>query len=97
MLCYPKDMQLDLSKTKLEFVVPRFHILGHGEKCRSRYSFGYREKMGHTDGENIERGWACFNGLSTTTREMGPGMRQDTLDRHFGDFNFQRILSFGMT
>ena len=92
---YPKDRQPNWNDFDLEFVIPRFHVTSHGEKCRSRYSLSYRKHMGRTDGENIERGWATFNGLSSATKEMGPGTRQDTLDSHFGDWNFQRILSFG--
>ena len=88
-------MQIDWDDIDLEFVIPRFHATGHGEKCRTRYSLSYREYMGRTDGENIERGWATFNQLSMATKEMSPGSRQDTLDCHFGDWNFQRILSFG--
>lgn len=92
---YPEDMQLDWDDVKIEFVIPQFHIAGHGETCRTRYNLRFREHMGCTDGENIERGWATFNGLSATTKEMSPGTRQDTLDHHFGDWNFRRLLSFG--
>ena len=94
-LKYPEDMQLDWNEIDLEFAIPQFHINGHGEKCRGRYSLRFKEHMARTDGENIERGWATFNTLSKSTKEMSPGSRQDTLDYHFGDWNFQRIVSFG--
>ena len=92
---YPEDMRLSISKERVEFVVPEFHIQGHGDKCRAQYSFRFREHMGRTDGENVERGWAIFNPLSMATKEMGSGSRRDTLNYHFADSNFQRILSFG--
>ena len=92
---YTGDMLLNWDDIDLEFVIPQFHIAGHGESCRTRYSLRFRQHMGHTDGENIERGWATFNGLSASTKEMSPGSRQDILDQHFGDWNFQRLLSFG--
>ena len=92
---YPKEMQLDLKNCAVEFVVPQFHVAGHGEDCRSRNSFRYREHMGRTDGENFEQGWAIFNPLSMATREMGPGSRHDTINYHFNDSNFQRVISLG--
>ena len=95
MLWYPTEMQLDLDEVNVEFVVPKFHIMGHNIKCQARFSLGFRQHVGRTDGKNIERGWAAFNGLSMATREMSRGAREDTLDHQFGDWNFQRILTFG--
>lgn len=51
--------------------------------------------MGRTDGEAPERGWAAMNGLATSTKEMGPGSRRDTLDDHFGDYNWRKVISMG--
>ncbi|KAJ3477374.1 hypothetical protein NLI96_g10506 [Meripilus lineatus] len=45
--------------------------------------------VGRTDGEGIERDWSGLNSLATSIREMGPGSRHDTLDDHFGDWNFR--------
>ncbi|KAG2133551.1 uncharacterized protein EDB93DRAFT_1242852 [Suillus bovinus] len=33
----------------------------------------------------------------TTTWEMGPGARQDTLDDHFGDYNWKKVTNFGVS
>ncbi|KAF8910492.1 hypothetical protein CPB84DRAFT_1743352 [Gymnopilus junonius] len=46
-----------------------------------------------TDGEGVERGWDCINPIATSTCEMGPGSRRDTLDAHFGDWNWQKTCS----
>ncbi|KAG1826541.1 hypothetical protein EV424DRAFT_1471591 [Suillus variegatus] len=43
--------------------------------------------VGHTDGEAPERGWANINHVASSTKEMGPGARRNTLDDHFGDWN----------
>lgn len=49
-----------------------------------------------TDGEGIERGWSSFGLMGTSTRQMGPGGRSDTLDDHFGDANWQKLIGLGM-
>jgi hypothetical protein len=47
------------------------------------------------DGEAPERGWGELNPLATSTREMGPGTRRDTLDFHFGDYNWRKVVRLG--
>ena len=32
----------------------------------------------------------------TSTREMGPGSRHDTLEDHFGNANWQKLVTLGM-
>lgn len=78
----------------LQYFIPKFHIYAHRPGCQYVYSFNYRPWVGRTDGEAPERGWAAINGLATSTKEMGPGSRRDTLDDHFGDYNWRKICSF---
>ncbi|RXW12171.1 hypothetical protein EST38_g13683, partial [Candolleomyces aberdarensis] len=47
------------------------------------------------DGEAPERGWGELNPLATSTCEMGLGTRCDTLDYHFGDYNWRKIVRLG--
>ncbi|KAG1887840.1 hypothetical protein F4604DRAFT_1916666 [Suillus subluteus] len=49
------------------------------------------------DGEAPERGWANINPVASSTKEMGPGARRDTLDDFFGDWNWKKIVSLGTT
>ncbi|KAJ2935666.1 hypothetical protein H1R20_g1427, partial [Candolleomyces eurysporus] len=44
------------------------------------------------DGEAPEHGWGELNPLATSTREMGPGTCRDTLDYHFGNYNWRKIV-----
>ncbi|KAG2106954.1 uncharacterized protein F5147DRAFT_746092 [Suillus discolor] len=37
----------------------------------------------------------CTNFSFNCTREMGPGTRRDTLDDHFGDWNWKKITALG--
>lgn len=80
---------------QVRYLVPKFHLLAHISRCRTRYSFNYSKHVGRTDGEAPERGWAEINPLASSTKEMGPGFRRDTLDCHFGDYNWRKIIGLG--
>jgi len=81
--------------TQVKFFVPKFHLPAHITVCRSNYSFNYGKGVGRTEGEAPERGWSDTNALAPSTREMGPGSRRDTLDYHFGDHNWQKVIGMG--
>lgn len=91
----PSNLQVDFGAKRVEYVIPKFHISAHGASCQSRYSLNYRPHMGRTDGENIERGWAWMNPASLSTREMGPGSRQDALDDQWSFWNWQILTKLG--
>ncbi|KAF8149531.1 hypothetical protein B0H34DRAFT_734180 [Crassisporium funariophilum] len=38
----------------------------------------------------MPRGWSHINPVATSTQEMGPGSRRDTLNDHFGDWNWKK-------
>ena len=81
--------------TVLRFMVPKFHLPAHVPACRTRFAFMLTPGAGLGDGEAPERGWADTNPLGPSTREMGPGSRRDTLDGHFGDYNWRKIIRLG--
>ena len=64
----------------LSFVIPKLHIYGHKIHCQLNYSFHYHPGVGNTNGEGIEQSHSFISPMGTTTREMGPGSRPDTLD-----------------
>ncbi|KAG1797309.1 uncharacterized protein HD556DRAFT_1431085 [Suillus plorans] len=69
----------------------------HIASCQTKFSFNFIKGVGRTDGEAPERGWADINLIATSTREMGPGSRRDTLDDHFNDWNWKKVCSMGTT
>ncbi|TFK59703.1 hypothetical protein BDN72DRAFT_873011 [Pluteus cervinus] len=95
---YAKDLQIpeDTFK-KFMFLVPKFHLPAHIGRCQTRYSFNFVTKVGRTDGEAPERGWSQINPIALSTSEMGPGSRRDTLDDHFGDWNWKKTTSMGLS
>lgn len=82
-------------RAHIVYLVPKFHLPTHVTACRNRFSFNFTKGVGRTDGEAPERGWAEVNPLAPSTKEMGPGSRRDTLDAHFGDYNWRKVVGMG--
>jgi hypothetical protein len=91
---YPSN-PISSGDINVTYLVPKFHLPAHVAKCQIDYSFNLVPGVGRTDGEAPERGWAAANGVAMSTKEMGPGSRRDTLDDHFGDYNWRKIANIG--
>lgn len=91
----PKSIRLDKIVKHTTFLVPKFHLPAHIAECNLNFSFNHAKHVGRTDGEAPERGWSRTNALATSTREMGPGFRRDTLDDHFNDWNWKKVTGMG--
>lgn len=92
---YPKDLQAAFYAVTLTYLIPKWHLKGHQFMCRILYSFNFTPHVGRTDGEAPERGWASTNAIANSTKQMGPGSRRDTLDDHFGDYNWKKVTTMG--
>lgn len=79
----------------LETAIPKFHILAHGSPCAIPYSLNYKTGVGRVDGEGVERCWSVLNGISRSTRQMGPGSRKDTIEDHCGHVNWRKSVNMG--
>jgi len=91
----PEQIRPSFRKWFLEFVVPKLHIRGHTLDCQGEFSLNYLVGSGMTDGEGVERPWANLGGIASSTREMGPGARHETLDDHFSFWNWQKLIGCG--
>ena len=91
----PERLQLNHDVKIVRFFVPKFHLRAHIQKCQTAFSFNFSRGVGRTDGEAPERGWANFNRVASSMKEMGPGARRDHLDDHFGDSNWKKRISLG--
>lgn len=95
---YPHSLQVDhTGRQSFVFLVPKFHLPAHIEQCHTSFSFNLTPGVARTDGEAPERGWAHINPVGPSTKEMGPGSRRDTLDDHFGDWNWKKVTGMGKT
>ncbi|TFK59773.1 hypothetical protein BDN72DRAFT_780295 [Pluteus cervinus] len=94
---YPDTLWISENlRSTTRFFVPKFHLPAHVGSCQTTFSFNLNCHVGRTDGEAPERGWSHLNPLATSTAEMGPGSRRDTLDDHFGDWNWRKTKNMGI-
>lgn len=93
---YPEWLRLDMSSTRLRAVVPKFHLPAHGAKCQTEYSLNFLPYVGRTYGEGVESEWAHINGTASSTQEMAPAVRHETLNDHWGSWNWQKLVAFCM-
>ena len=92
---YPANAVSRGDLEEIVYLVPKFHLPAHINQCQVNYSFNLIPHVGRTDGEAPERGWAAINAVASSTKEMGPGSRRDTIDDHFGDYNWRKISQIG--
>ena len=90
---FPENMHINPA-TKIDIVIPSWHINGHGQKCRRDFCLGYTRGAGRTCGEEVETTWSSTNVLAPSLREMAPGARHDTLNDHWNGWNFRKIVGF---
>ncbi|KAF8144424.1 hypothetical protein K438DRAFT_1992779 [Mycena galopus ATCC 62051] len=91
----PPRIRLKIVLALMRFVVPKMHIKGYDHDCQTEYSVDYVPGSAQTDGEGIEHPWAHIGGVGSSTKEMGPGSREDTLNGHWGSWNWQKLLGLG--
>ncbi|KAJ7711574.1 hypothetical protein B0H16DRAFT_1343629 [Mycena metata] len=91
----PPNLRLHLVISIVRFLIPKLHIYGHKLLCQLLFSLNFTLGSARTDGEGIERPWANIGPVATSTREMGPGSRLDTLDDHWSHWNWQKLVGLG--
>ncbi|KAJ7106180.1 hypothetical protein C8R44DRAFT_886072 [Mycena epipterygia] len=74
------------------FVIPKMHIHSHTLACQLLFSLNLVPGSTQTDGKGIKHPWANIGGIATSTREMGPGSREDVLNCHWSHWNWQKLL-----
>lgn len=94
---WPEDIKPPSQAPALLPAIPKLHEQMHKEDGHQVYSFKYIPGVGQTDGECPERIWAPHNALGNSTKTQGPGSRHDTLDDHFGFWNWLKYTSTGST
>ncbi|KAK0430927.1 hypothetical protein EV421DRAFT_1893439 [Armillaria borealis] len=77
----------------LDFGVPKLHCKAHKYACQCQFSMNLKWGVAQTDGEGVEQTWDDMNTCASSTKEMGPGARHDTIDDQFGGHNWRKITS----
>ncbi|KAJ7619486.1 hypothetical protein FB45DRAFT_1033340 [Roridomyces roridus] len=97
LLALPAPLRFHLANYFVKYVIPKLHILGHLKWCQDFFSLLYTLGSGQSDMEGIERIWAYSGPMGASTREMGPGSRQDTLDDFWHGWNWSKVVGMGET
>ncbi|KAF8133498.1 hypothetical protein K438DRAFT_2128575 [Mycena galopus ATCC 62051] len=91
----PAALRLHLASYFVKYVIPKLHILGHLRKCQDYFSLLFTQGSAQADMEGIERIWSSSGQMGASTREMGPGSRQDTLDDFWHYWNWNKVVGMG--
>ncbi|KAG2740929.1 hypothetical protein P692DRAFT_20851259 [Suillus brevipes Sb2] len=83
----PARLHIPHDNVLVRYFVPKFHIVAHIAACQLTFSWNFTKWVG----------WASANRVASSTKEMGPGTRRDTLDDHFGDWNWKKTTTLGHT
>ncbi|KAI0708306.1 hypothetical protein C8Q76DRAFT_770330 [Earliella scabrosa] len=72
--------------------IDQFHVHGHIRECYPRYSPNFIPGAGVQDGDVLETLWINVNEISTSTRGMSDGHRQESIDDIMEDSNWNKLL-----
>ncbi|KAJ7903747.1 hypothetical protein B0H14DRAFT_3421928 [Mycena olivaceomarginata] len=97
LLKLPPALRFHLAQFFVKFVIPKLHILGHLRFCQEIFSLLLILGAAQSDMEGIERIWSSSGQMGASTREMGPGSRQDTLDDFWHYWNWNKVVRIGGT
>jgi hypothetical protein len=95
LLKLPPSLRFHLAQFFVKFVIPKLHILGHLKICQDLFSLLLILGAAQADMEGIERIWSSSGLMGASTREMGPGSRQDTLDDFWHYWNWNKVVGMG--
>ncbi|KAK7028198.1 hypothetical protein VNI00_014888 [Paramarasmius palmivorus] len=76
--------------------IGKLHEPSHQQdRTHKQFSLNFVKGAGFCDGEGMERIWGVHNPLSNSTKTMGPGARQDSLEASFDFWNFLKYIGMG--
>ncbi|KAF9004178.1 hypothetical protein BDZ89DRAFT_1049589 [Hymenopellis radicata] len=91
------DVLKNLDLPEIQWGLPIWHGGAHEISCETAESLKYKEGVGKTDGEGIERVWSVLNPMSYMTREEQPGARHDDIEDKVDKHNFGKNIHLGRT
>ncbi|KAG9079400.1 hypothetical protein FRC06_007757, partial [Ceratobasidium sp. 370] len=72
--------------------IPKFHLAGHTDGCRVRFSLNHLFGVGRLDAEGGELCWSNLNHAVGSTMEKGPGSCVDTLNHVMHQWNWSKTV-----
>lgn len=94
---FPEHLHIQVPAGDIRFAIPMYHFKAHkDDEKHCQFSLHLMRGVGRTDSEEIERQWSRHDATAASTREMGPGSREDTLEDHFSFANWQKYITLGL-
>ena len=89
-----KSRSLTLTPEDFEilYAVGKFHLGAHIDTCFALFSLNFVEGAAQVDGEVLETIWHILNPVFATARAMSKAHRRETLDAHFNDSNWRKLV-----
>ncbi|KAI5984696.1 hypothetical protein F5J12DRAFT_907939 [Pisolithus orientalis] len=93
----PEHLHLPLAVVMLSFVfgILKFHAPAHSASCAIPHSLNLLPGVGCTNGKGVKHNWSEINCVTNSTKEMTSGARHDTINNHFGHYNFRKLVGLG--
>ncbi|KAJ7733402.1 hypothetical protein DFH07DRAFT_780622 [Mycena maculata] len=85
----------NLEDFDIQYALPVWHAVAHEVTCQTQNSLSFAVGVGCMDGEGIERTWAVLNPIGFSTKEMGEGNRQDTIENKVDHLNWEKNIGQG--
>ncbi|KAJ7079869.1 hypothetical protein C8R43DRAFT_910055, partial [Mycena crocata] len=76
----PAAIQLPLDKIAIQCALPVWHAGSHNEDCQNANSLSFKEGVGKSNGEGVERVWSRLNPGAYSTKDAGTGQCADTFE-----------------
>ncbi|KAI1792316.1 hypothetical protein LXA43DRAFT_1093838 [Ganoderma leucocontextum] len=93
---FPTHAQIPVPKGSITYVIPKLHYGSHIQQGHSPYSLNYRVGAARIDGEGIEQRWWWLQPIASSTKGMGPGMRQGYVEDNLGFSNWQKVVGLAI-
>ncbi|PPR05872.1 hypothetical protein CVT24_006626 [Panaeolus cyanescens] len=88
---WPEHLRIPKTTTLIP-AIPKLHEPMHQATNHQVFSLNFISGVGLSDLETPERVWGPHNNFGNGTKTQGPGSRQDTLDDHFGFWNWLKFI-----
>ncbi|KAJ7842993.1 hypothetical protein B0H14DRAFT_2586037 [Mycena olivaceomarginata] len=91
----PQHMQLPLEDIEPQCALPVWHASSHNGDCKEVNSLSFKEGVGKSDGEGVERMWAVLNPAAYATKDAGLGQWVDALEDRLDNHNYLKNVGQG--
>jgi len=78
----------------LRYVIPKLHIHSHKLNCQLNYSLNLLLALAELTARALN-GCGESEPIANSTKEMGPGAHHDTINDHWGHWNWQKTVGLG--